>query len=249
MGLTACASRSATSRERGGEVKDPIVAAARENFILMIVGGLTLNPSTQMQIVRAQETPTTKLNVPIWMRPLEATWMADQSRCRRVSGSSVDDRDLEAYQRNGGDVEAVEVTELQEHLLAHHGAHARRSRHGSGLSPGRNRNRAAHQVANLLAKETLEMSASFTNRRLNPPTGPTRTWPASHATVIQDSRADVAADEFKYEDRRSTVLARRYGRVRKLNSATRHKISRQRAQAARRDFKVSEPAVVLELPA
>jgi bifunctional DNase/RNase len=47
----------------------------RENFILMTVGGLTLDPVTKTPIVILRD-PENKLNLPIWIGLLEATSMA-----------------------------------------------------------------------------------------------------------------------------------------------------------------------------
>jgi hypothetical protein len=47
----------------------------KEDFILMVVGGLTLDPNTKMPIVVLKD-PDNKLNLPIWIGPLEAASMA-----------------------------------------------------------------------------------------------------------------------------------------------------------------------------
>src|SRR5438445_10489845 len=49
----------------------------RENFILMTVGGLTLDPVTKTPIVIRRD-PDNKLNLPIWIGLLEATAMATE---------------------------------------------------------------------------------------------------------------------------------------------------------------------------
>ncbi len=49
----------------------------RENFILMTVGGLTLDPVTKTPIVILRD-PDNKLNLPIWIGLLEATAMATE---------------------------------------------------------------------------------------------------------------------------------------------------------------------------
>ena len=53
------------------------MAGHREDFILMIVGGITLDPSTKMPIVVLKD-PDNKLNLHIWIGPLEATAMATE---------------------------------------------------------------------------------------------------------------------------------------------------------------------------
>ena len=55
----------------------PAMAGHREDFILMIVGGITLDPSTKMPIVVLKD-PDNKLNLHIWIGPLEATAMATE---------------------------------------------------------------------------------------------------------------------------------------------------------------------------
>jgi len=52
-------------------------AMSRENFILMTVGGLTLDPVTKTPIVILRD-PDNKLNLPIWIGLLEATAMATE---------------------------------------------------------------------------------------------------------------------------------------------------------------------------
>ena len=51
------------------------MAGHKEDFILMMVGGITLDPSTKMPIVVLKD-PDNKLNLHIWIGPLEATAMA-----------------------------------------------------------------------------------------------------------------------------------------------------------------------------
>ncbi len=50
---------------------------SRENFILMTVGGLTLDPVTKTPIVILKDSDN-KLNLPIWIGLLEATAMATE---------------------------------------------------------------------------------------------------------------------------------------------------------------------------
>ncbi|HLW70126.1 MAG TPA: bifunctional nuclease domain-containing protein, partial [Candidatus Binataceae bacterium] len=49
----------------------------KDEFILMVVGGLTLDPNTKMPIVVLKD-PDNKLNLPIWIGPLEAASMATE---------------------------------------------------------------------------------------------------------------------------------------------------------------------------
>ncbi len=65
-GLRACCRR-----------RDPYMAGPKEDFILMMVGGLTLDPTTKMPIVVLKD-PDNKLNLPIWIGPLEAASMATE---------------------------------------------------------------------------------------------------------------------------------------------------------------------------
>ena len=121
--------RAGNAGERGGRAKIIIMAARREDFILMIVGGLTLDPTTKMPIVVLKD-PDNKLNLPIWIGPLEAASMATELEGIRPQRPMTHDLLRNLLGDLGATVEAVEVTF------------------------GRNRARAAHQVADLRGQES-----------------------------------------------------------------------------------------------
>jgi bifunctional DNase/RNase len=85
----------------------------RENFILMTVGGLTLDPVTKTPIVILKD-PENKLNLPIWIGLLEATSMATELEGIKMARPMTHDllrtilTDLDAT------VEWIEVTALKE---------------------------------------------------------------------------------------------------------------------------------------
>ena len=197
------------------------MAARREDFILMMVGGLTLDPTTKMPIVVLKD-PDNKLNLPIWIGPLEAASMATELEGIRPQRPMTHDLLRNVLGDLGATVEAVEVTELRENTYF-----ARilvRTREGRDMEVdsqalGRDRARAAHQVADLRGQESardVERAARAGGRAA--PTAPIRTWPASRATsgprfssgcrpTISSTRCSLAA----------TARARRSGRVRRLN--------------------------------
>src|SRR5882762_2885482 len=58
-------------------LEEGVAWMAREEFILMTVGGLTLDPVTKTPIVILKDSEN-KLNLPIWIGLLEATAMATE---------------------------------------------------------------------------------------------------------------------------------------------------------------------------
>ncbi|MGB6554645.1 MAG: bifunctional nuclease domain-containing protein, partial [Candidatus Binataceae bacterium] len=51
------------------------MAGHREDFILMVVGGIILDPTTKAPIVMLKD-PDNRMNLPIWIAPLEAQAIA-----------------------------------------------------------------------------------------------------------------------------------------------------------------------------
>src|SRR5262249_33997650 len=98
---------------RDGKARRFIMAARREDFILMTVGGLTLDPTTKMPIVVLKD-PDNKLNLPIWIGPLEAASMATELEGIRPQRPMTHDLMRNLLGDLGATVEAVEVTELRE---------------------------------------------------------------------------------------------------------------------------------------
>jgi bifunctional DNase/RNase len=89
------------------------MAGHREDFILMMVGGLTLDPTTKMPIVVLKD-PDNKLNLPIWIGPLEAASMATELEGIKPQRPMTHDLMRSLLTEMGATVEAIEVTELRD---------------------------------------------------------------------------------------------------------------------------------------
>jgi bifunctional DNase/RNase len=89
------------------------MAGPKEDFILMMVGGLTLDPTTKMPIVVLKD-PDNKLNLPIWIGPLEAASMATELEGIRPARPMTHDLVRNLLGDLGATVEAIEITELRE---------------------------------------------------------------------------------------------------------------------------------------
>ncbi|MCW5891808.1 MAG: bifunctional nuclease family protein [bacterium] len=85
----------------------------REDFILMTVGGLTLDPVTKTPIVILRD-PDNKLNLPIWIGLLEATSMATELEGIKMARPMTHDLLRTFLEELGASVEWVEVTELRD---------------------------------------------------------------------------------------------------------------------------------------
>ena len=88
-------------------------AMNRENFILMTVGGLTLDPVTKTPIVILRD-PDNKLNLPIWIGLLEATAMATEIEGIKMARPMTHDLLRSVLGEVGAVVECVEVVDLRE---------------------------------------------------------------------------------------------------------------------------------------
>lgn len=86
---------------------------SRENFVLMIVGGLTLDPVTKTPIVILKDSDN-KLNLPIWIGLLEATSMATELEGIKMARPMTHDLLRSVLEELGGVVERVEVTDLRD---------------------------------------------------------------------------------------------------------------------------------------
>jgi bifunctional DNase/RNase len=86
---------------------------AREDFILMTVGGLTLDPVTKTPIVILKD-PENKLNLPIWIGLLEATAMATELEGIKMARPMTHDLLNILVNELGASVERIEVTELRD---------------------------------------------------------------------------------------------------------------------------------------
>jgi bifunctional DNase/RNase len=89
------------------------MAAHREDFILMMVGGIALDPSTKMPIVVLKD-PDNKLNLSIWVGPLEATAIATEHEGIRPPRPMTHDLLRNVLTEFSATVESVEITELRE---------------------------------------------------------------------------------------------------------------------------------------
>lgn len=85
----------------------------RENFVLMTVGGLTLDPVTKTPIVVLKDSDN-KLNLPIWIGLLEATSMATELEGIRMARPMTHDLLRNLLEEVGGSVERIEVTDLRD---------------------------------------------------------------------------------------------------------------------------------------
>jgi uncharacterized protein len=85
----------------------------REQFILMTVGGLTLDPVTKTPIVILKDSEN-KLNLPIWIGLLEATAMATELEGIKMARPMTHDFLRNVLGELGAAVEAIEVTDLRD---------------------------------------------------------------------------------------------------------------------------------------
>jgi bifunctional DNase/RNase len=85
----------------------------REQFILMTVGGLTLDPVTKTPIVILKDSEN-KLNLPIWIGLLEATAMATELEGIKMARPMTHDLLRNVLGELGATVEAIEVIDLRD---------------------------------------------------------------------------------------------------------------------------------------
>jgi bifunctional DNase/RNase len=86
---------------------------ARENFIEMRIGGLTLDPVTKTPIVILKDAEN-KLNLPIWIGLMEATAMATELEGIKMARPMTHDLLRDLISQLGGEIESIEVTELRD---------------------------------------------------------------------------------------------------------------------------------------
>jgi hypothetical protein len=86
---------------------------SRDNFILMTVGGLTLDPVTKTPIVILKDQEN-KLNLPIWIGLLEATAMATELEGIKMARPMTHDLLRSLIAELGAKVERIEVTDLRD---------------------------------------------------------------------------------------------------------------------------------------
>ena len=85
----------------------------RDNFIVMTVGGLTLDPVTKTPIVILRD-PENKLNLPIWIGLLEATSMAAELEGIKMARPLTHDLMRHILGELGAAVDWIEITELKD---------------------------------------------------------------------------------------------------------------------------------------
>jgi bifunctional DNase/RNase len=86
---------------------------ARENFIEMRIGGLTLDPVTKTPIVILKDAEN-KLTLPIWIGLMEATAMATELEGIKMARPMTHDLLRDLISQLGGEIESIEVTELRD---------------------------------------------------------------------------------------------------------------------------------------
>jgi bifunctional DNase/RNase len=86
---------------------------ARENFIEMRIGGLTLDPVTKTPIVILKDAEN-KLTLPIWVGLMEATAMATELEGIKMARPMTHDLLRDLISQLGGEIESIEVTELRD---------------------------------------------------------------------------------------------------------------------------------------
>ncbi len=86
---------------------------ARDDFIEMRVGGLTLDPVTKTPIVILKDAEN-KLNLPIWIGLMEATAMATELEGIKMARPMTHDLLRNLIVDLGGVVESIEVTDLRD---------------------------------------------------------------------------------------------------------------------------------------
>ena len=89
---------------------------SRENFVLMTVGGLTLDPVTKTPIVILRD-PDNKLNLPIWVGLLEATAMATEIEGIPMARPMTHDLLKTVVGQLGGTVDWIEISDLKENTF------------------------------------------------------------------------------------------------------------------------------------
>ena len=89
---------------------------AREGFVKMTVGGLTLDPVTKTPIVVLKDDAD-NINLPIWIGLLEATSMATELEGVKMARPMTHDLLRNVLETLGATVEAIEVTELRENTF------------------------------------------------------------------------------------------------------------------------------------
>jgi bifunctional DNase/RNase len=175
------------------------MAGDRKDFLLMVVGGITLDPSTKMPIVVLKD-PDNKLNLPIWVGPLEATAMATELEGVKPQRPMTHDLLRNLLADFGATVECVEVTELRENT--YYAQIQLRTREGKALTVD---SRPSDALALALrtkapiyvAKKVLEASSELESSQEQPQSE------QNLASVSRDKWSEIlermAPEDFKYK--------------------------------------------------
>lgn len=99
--------------KRTEAVKMDQMAGHREDYILMTVAALALDPTTKTPIVLLKD-PDNKLNLPIWIGLLEAGSIATELEGIKSQRPMTHDLLRNVLGELGGTVEAIELTELRD---------------------------------------------------------------------------------------------------------------------------------------
>ncbi len=89
------------------------MAGDRKDFIMMMVGGITLDPTTKMPVVVLKD-PDNKLTLSIWIGPMEAAAMATEMDGVKPARPMTHDLVRNLLGEFGATVEAAEITDLRD---------------------------------------------------------------------------------------------------------------------------------------
>ena len=145
---------------------------AKDGFVLMRVGGLTLDPVTKTPVVVLRDE-TENLNLPIWIGLLEATSMATELEGVKMARPMTHDLLKTMVEELGANVERVVVTKLKDNTfyaaihLDIHGEHRTLdSRPSDAISLA-----LRTQAPIYVAREVLEASSVLNEERSEPAPG------------------------------------------------------------------------------
>ena len=191
------ATRNRVAARRGKVAKSGALwhGCTREDFILMIVGGITLDPTTKMPIVVLKD-PDNKLNLPIWIGPLEAASMATELEGIKPQRPMTHDLLRNVLGDLGATVESVEVTELRENtyfarILVKHARRQGDSKSTRGRAT-RSRSRCAPSRRSTSPRKCSKCRASCMNPRRRAADVGSEPRRRLARQMVRDPRADVA---------------------------------------------------------
>ena len=177
------------------------MSAHREDFILMLVGGLTLDPTTKMPIVVLKD-PDNKLNLPIWIGPLEAASMATELEGIKPQRPMTHDLVRTMLGELGATIDAIEVTELRENT--YYAQVLLRTREGKELTIDSRPSDAISLALRTkspiyVAKKVLEVSSELHESAAGDSAGNDQNL----ASVARDKWSEIlermSPDDFKYK--------------------------------------------------